>query len=116
MTSFDAGSVVLVRFPFTDLSSTKQRPAVVISPPQFVKRNGDFVMVPLTSQAQHIASLTLTGWKAAGLLKPTWVKPMVATVSARLIVKRLGAISRADREAVRAALRQCVVKEMWPSP
>jgi len=32
MTRYDAGSIVLVHFPFTDLSGTKKRPALVISP------------------------------------------------------------------------------------
>ena len=32
------GSVVLVRYPFTDLSGAKVRPAIIITPDKFLKR------------------------------------------------------------------------------
>ena len=45
----EPGTIVLVKFPFTDFSSTKKRPAVVISPILYGARYGDTVVVPLTS-------------------------------------------------------------------
>lgn len=38
-TTYRQGEVVLVSFPFTDLTSTKRRPAVVVSPDTFNARN-----------------------------------------------------------------------------
>ena len=45
MASFAAGSIVLVRFPFSDLSQTRLRPAVVLAP----AGRGDFILCQLTS-------------------------------------------------------------------
>jgi len=45
MTRFRPGDIVLVRFPFTDFSITKKRPAVVLSTPRFTARNGDVVVL-----------------------------------------------------------------------
>jgi len=35
------GSVVLIRYPFTDLSGAKVRPAIIITPDEFLKRIND---------------------------------------------------------------------------
>ena len=39
------GSVVLVRYPFTDLSSAKVRPAVVLTPEPFLSRADDILLL-----------------------------------------------------------------------
>ena len=41
--------IVLVHFPFTDLSATKLRPAVILSA-EAINRTGDFVCVQVTSK------------------------------------------------------------------
>jgi len=70
---------VLVRFPFTDLSSDKRRPAVIVSPASFSSTYADVVVVALTSRDPGDPSLALLDWHAAGLPKPTWFKPLIAT-------------------------------------
>jgi mRNA interferase MazF len=111
MTRCRPGDVVLVRFPFTDLSSTKKRPALVLSPPRYTVRQRDVVVLALTSQPQKQAALRLSQWKAAGLPKPTWVKPVVGTLASALIVRRLGRLNAADRQTVRYALGQLIAPE-----
>lgn len=49
-TSYKRGDVVLVPFPFTDLSSAKQRPALVVSPDAFNLVREDVLVVAITSQ------------------------------------------------------------------
>jgi mRNA interferase MazF len=108
MTRFEPGDVVLVRFPFTDLAATKRRPALVLSPPDFAESHGDVVALALTSRPQSDDSLRLADWRAAGLPKPTWLKPLIGTLSGRLIVRRLGKLADADGARVTKALSDLI--------
>ena len=107
-TAFSPGTVVLVRFPFTNLETHKKRPAVVVSPAEYAERHGDIVIVPLTSVDQQDAGLRLDKWKDAGLVKPSWVKPLVGTVSAGIVERALGRLGEGDIDCVRRAMRQMV--------
>ena len=49
-TRFRRGDIVLVPFPFTDLSSSKRRPALVVSPDTFNERMQDLLLAAITSQ------------------------------------------------------------------
>ena len=46
---FRQRDIVLINFPFTDLSATKLRPAIILSSDN-VNRKGDFICVQITSQ------------------------------------------------------------------
>jgi mRNA interferase MazF len=47
----------------------------------------------------------IDGWKAAGLIKPSAIKPVFATLEQRLIIRRLGVLLPADQDALRHAIR-----------
>jgi hypothetical protein len=49
-TNYKRGDIVLVSFPFTDLSSSKRRPALVVSPDEFNGIGQEVVLVAITSQ------------------------------------------------------------------
>lgn len=65
----------------------------------------------VTSQLRASAALGevwLQDWKSAGLLKPSAIKPVFATLERSLIIRELGALSTADREALRKAMREAL--------
>lgn len=109
-TAYKFGDVVLVPFPFTDHTSSKKRPAVVVSADAYNQRRHDVIVMAVTSQLLRAAGdpgeVLLGEWAAAGLPKPSLVKPVVATIERSLILRKLGALQAADTEALRAALRQ----------
>jgi len=72
--------LVLLPIPFTDLSSRKVRPAIVIG---FGSFPGDLFVVPLTSQLAN-AEFTLADWQPAGLNVPSGIKAQLATVESAL--------------------------------
>lgn len=46
--------------------------------------------------------MSLADWRAAGLLKPSVVKPILSSFDVRLVRRKLGALSAPDRAQVRA--------------
>lgn len=106
MTTFEPGHVVLIPFPFTDLTTVKQRPALVISSTSFNQRHQDIIVLAITSQnpfdlkADEIA-LTESDQKSAFLPKPSKVKTSkIVSVDQRLVRKILGLISRDSLDIV----------------
>ena len=51
--------VVLISFPFSDLRTSKVRPAVVLSKDSYNRRSKDFIAVPLTSNLKVRGYTTL---------------------------------------------------------
>jgi len=51
---FAFGDVILVPFPFTDQSTTKQRPAVVISSDRYQRERLDIIILAITSQVRTV--------------------------------------------------------------
>jgi mRNA interferase MazF len=106
-TSFEFGDVVLVAFPFTDQSASKKRPAVVVSSDAYHRWRVDMLVMVVTGQlgTRRAGDLEIRNWQAAGLLKPSLVKPVVATLERRLALKKLGRLAAPDRQALGEAIR-----------
>ncbi len=105
--AYQFGDVVLVPFPFTDQSTTKQRPAVVVSSARYQAERSDLILMAVTGMLREnptVGEVTVRGWQAAGLLKPSAVKPILATIELRLVRRCLGTFSEPDRQALRAVL------------
>lgn len=107
MTPFEFGDIILVPFPFTDQTTTKKRPAVIISSSVYHAQRPDLVLMAVTSQLRAPArgDVVISEWRAAGLLKPSAVKPVIATIEQNLVIKRLGRLKAVDQQAVRAHLK-----------
>ena len=93
---------MLLPIPFTDLTSSKVRPAVVVGLGSWP---GDLFVVPVTSQLAN-ADILLIDWQTAGLNVPSGIKGQVCTVEDRLVRKVIGRISKIDRQVLDGQLRQ----------
>jgi len=103
------GDVVLVPFPFTNQAAAKQRPAVVVSGRAYNLARPDVVVMAVTSQFRAtpgLGEVWLAAWQAAGLIKPSVIKPVIATLERTLIIRRLGALSADDTAALRLAIAE----------
>jgi mRNA interferase MazF len=108
-TPYKRGDIVLVSFPFTDLSSSKRRPALVISPDAFNQQGEDVVLVAITSQQpDHNAVGVDEGDFIEGTLpKRSFVKATkIFTVHSALILKRICVVRGAKLDEVLGELRR----------
>jgi mRNA interferase MazF len=110
-TSCKRGDVVLVPFPFTDLSTTKQRPALVVSPDAWNAAQPDVLLVAVTSQMNLVpvpqdVVLTSADVVAAGLPKPSRIRTTkLFTMHQGLLKRTLGHLPEAATNAALAQLR-----------
>ena len=107
MTSYEFGDVVLAPFPFTDQTTSKKRPAVVVSSAAYNEERLDLIIIALTSQLRPLSPLgevSVVQWKEAGLLKPSVIKPILTTIEKRLILGKLGRLREPDRRVLQELL------------
>jgi len=105
MPSYSKNEIVLVRYPFSDLTSTKVRPVVVVNAPH---TSQDVLIVPLTSKTTGLLAgeFVLTDWKGAGLNVETAAKRGIFTIQEKLVLKRVGRLVTKDAEKLAASLRE----------
>ncbi len=102
------GEVILVPFPFAELTATKARPAVVVSGRDFFRAEGKIVVAAITSNIKaHVGptNLHLAEWRACGLLKPSVVTSWLATLDPDLALMRVGALNGGQLRALDSCLR-----------
>jgi mRNA interferase MazF len=104
MPSYSKSEVVLIRYPFSDLSGLKVRPAVVANAAHVSR---DVLIVPLSSRTSSLldGEFTLSEWKAAGLNVSSAVRRGIYTVHESLIAKRVGKLAQSDAKVVESSLR-----------
>jgi mRNA interferase MazF len=93
-TSYRRGDIVLVSFPFTDLTTAKRRPALVVSPDSFNEATSDLVLAAITSQISEDTTLIIVeGDCVDGTLpKTSALKPTkLFTIHSALVLKKVSA-------------------------
>jgi mRNA interferase MazF len=104
MPSYSKYEIILVRYPFSDLSSSKVRPAVVVSAPH---SSQDILITPLTSKTRSLleGEFVLSEWAAEGLNVVTAAKRGVYTVHESLVLRVIGKLANPDAEKIEQSLR-----------
>lgn len=99
----EAGSVVLVPFPYTDLSESKRRPVMLLTE---INERGDFIGMALTSRPQTDGAVALPAGplpRGDALPSASWIRTdKVITLRKTVVVKILGRVDSDTRaECVR---------------
>lgn len=98
---YQPSDVVLLPFPFSDLSAHKKRPVLIMKAENV---QGDFLAVQITSQPGYEGALVLKQEDfSTGLLpKKSFVRPdKLITLNKSLVVQRIGILTDAAFDRIR---------------
>ncbi len=110
MTTYEQGEVILVPFPFSDLSGIKRRPALVLA---VIEKRQELLCLMLTSgiAVKTTFDQQVKSWKEAGLLKPTAAKlNRLFTVSYPIVLKKLGQIESKEFKEILSKVVAILIK------
>ena len=115
-TRFEPGTVVLVRFPFTDLTASKQRPAVVLSSKEHQRSGRDLIVAAVSGQNvdspgpfDHVVA----GWQEAGLIMPSVIRcAKIVTVERAMVRRALGTLDYMDLTRVLVRARKALAARL----
>ncbi len=95
MTGYKRGAIGLLTFSFSDQSSVKIRPAVVVSPDY---PSDDLLVVAVTSVGDGLrpGEFAFQFWREAGLIHPSFAKRAIASAAGNLVRKPLGQLRESD--------------------
>jgi len=96
--NYKKSDIILVPFPFTDLTSTKRRPALIISPDEY-NTGADVVIAFVTSKMDlkyRTGDYKIEKWGKSNLPKPSMIRMKFATIDKSIIIKKLGKLQNTD--------------------
>jgi mRNA interferase MazF len=104
----DQADIVLVPVPFTDLTTTRRRPVIVLSNDAYHRVTEDMIVVAMTSnpkQTPHSFVITSSDLVAGSLNHPGTVRAdKVYTLSRKTVVKVFGKVGKPVMDRVRQIL------------
>lgn len=111
MARFVKGDVVVLPFPFSDLSRSKRRPAVVVASLD----GDDLILVQVTSQTvrdHYSVGLVDGDFTEGGLRRPSNIRPnKLFTADQRLILNRAGKLKNGKCSEIIETLVEILTKE-----
>src|ERR1051325_5229349 len=101
---FVAGDVVVLNFPFSDLSTSKRRPALVLA----ALKGDDLILCQITSQLRgdgYSVPLVDSDFVAGGLQQASRIRPQrLFTAESSIIVYRAGQVAASKLKEARDKL------------
>ncbi|MDZ7290050.1 MAG: type II toxin-antitoxin system PemK/MazF family toxin [candidate division KSB1 bacterium] len=111
----EQGDILLIPIPFTDLSSNKRRPVIVISNNEYNRKTADIVVVGLTSNpkmADYIFTITSSDLDQGKLNRPGQVRvDKIYTLSQSIVVKTFGRVNTSVLDQIRSKLQELTAKK-----
>lgn len=110
MANYKPFDIVIVPFPFTDRGSNKRRPALVLSSNEYQDETGHLIlcMVTTATRSNWFNDTPIKDWAQAGLPHASIVRSKLFTLDERLILRRLGELTKADQQTVAESLKSAL--------
>jgi mRNA interferase MazF len=106
----EQGDILLVSIPFTDLSSNKRRPVIVVSRNDYHRATADMVVVAMTSnptRAAYSFMITDADLTTGKLNRPGYIRvDKIYTLAQAIAIKTFGRVNTATVERIRLMLQE----------
>jgi mRNA interferase MazF len=111
----EQGDILLIPVPFTDLSSRKRRPVIVVSNDIYNHKTGDIVVVAMTSNpltVDYSFTITSSDLKRGELNRPGKVRvDKIYTLSQSIILKTFGRVDSNVLDRIRTMLQDLIANK-----
>jgi len=111
----EQGDILLIPIPFTDLSSAKRRPVIVISNNDYNLKTADIVVVGMTSNPKMVNytfTITSSDLDQGKLNRPGQVRvDKIYTLSQSIVVKTFGRVNTNVLDQIRSKLQDLIAKK-----
>jgi mRNA interferase MazF len=111
----EQGDILLIPIPFTDLSSQKRRPVIVISNDDYNRQTADIVVVAMTSNpapSNYSFTIASTDLAQGTLNRPGKVRvDKIYTLSQSIIVRTFGRVNSNVLDRIRGMLRDLITSK-----
>ena len=108
----EQGEILLVPVPFTDLTSEKRRPVIVISNNVYHKQTTDMVVIAMTSNPENVPygfTINSESLLVGQLKRPSKVRvDKIYTLSQSLSVKTFGRVKDDVLQKIRLLLQELI--------
>lgn len=107
---YSKGDVVVIRFPFSSLTQSKIRPALVVTPEDYIHRFGELVVMQITSRHSDIRpQYAIHKWREAHLKAPSYVRyANLHHIHVQHVFAKIGELEREEYQAITEQLEQFV--------
>ncbi|MBI4177460.1 MAG: type II toxin-antitoxin system PemK/MazF family toxin [Candidatus Aenigmarchaeota archaeon] len=106
--NFEQGEILLIPFPFTDLTTAKKRPVLILSKTEINRKSVDFISCGITSNiqdAEHSILIDNDDLESGYLPKPSRIKiNVIFTLEKSCAIKSLGKIKESALDKVKEGL------------
>jgi mRNA interferase MazF len=98
------GTVVLATISFDEQEEAKRRPVVLVGEPAYWGQDKSALVCPMSSVGPRSGDVVID-WRAAGLVRPSFVRPRPRVIAKSRVHWEVGALKAADLAALLGALR-----------
>ncbi len=110
----DQRDIVLIPIPFTDLSSQRRRPVIIVSNDEYNRKTDDIVVVAMTSNLKptdYGFVITSNDLESGSLRRPSRVRAdKIYTLSQSITMKTFGRVNEMTFDRICGLLRELVAK------
>lgn len=104
--------ILLIPFPYSELTTTKVRPVIVLSNNEYNEKSPDIVVVPMTTNLQlreYAVFLTNKDLESGKLIKNSKIKvDRIFSISKKLIRMKIGKVKKEVHEKIKEILYELV--------